>query len=237
MESVLYGILNDIKAIDEKIKDLNKKKQIAPSKLLNERKRLAEIENKYKTKTLEFDIEDKKQKHLKGIVTDEKAKLEKAEQKLSLVKNTKEYQAALKEVSQLKKTLVSLEEQLRSKDSDVEKLTKDTESLKTELDSISKSYEQIMVHVKDELISIESELNDLIDSKLRYTKDLPDNIKGLYQRLYDNKNGMAITIVKESRCSVCNLSLPRQLCNEIMKGDKVHHCPSCQRLIICVNKD
>ena len=94
-----------------------------------------------------------------------------------------------------------------------------------------------MVQVKDELNSIESELSDLVDTKQKFIKNIPENLKVLYEKLYKNKNGIAISMVKDNQCSVCNLSLPRQLCNEIMKGDKVHHCPSCQRLIICVNKD
>jgi len=237
MEPVLYNILHDIKKIDEKIRDLNKKKQGSPNKLLDQRKKLAETEHKFKAKSTEFGVEDKKNKHLHGIVTDEKDKLTKAEQKLSMVKNTKEYQAALKEVSQLKKTVVNLDEQLNASNVEIEKRTQELSAIKTELETSSKEYENSMVHVKDELNYIERELNDLVDSKQRFITDLPETIRTLYTKLYTNKNGIAVSIIKDSQCSVCNLSLPRQLCNEIMKGDKVHHCPSCQRLIICVNKD
>jgi len=235
--SSLYNILNEIKEIDEKIRDLNKKKQIAPARLLIERKRLAEAENRFKTKSIEFEVEDKKYKHLTGIITEEKDKLTKAEQKMAMVKNSKEYQAALKEINQLKKTVTNLDEQLHSRDGEVEKLTKDVQSIKAESEAASKSYETCMVQVKDELNAIENELNDLADIKQRSVKNLPENLKTLYDKIYNNKNGIAISILKENQCSVCNLSLPRQMCNEILRGDKVHHCPSCQRLIICVNKD
>ncbi len=237
MESSLYNVLNDIKEIDEKIRGLNKKKQTSPAILSNQRKKLAETENRFNVKSTEFGVEDKKYKHIKSVVADEKEKLLHAEQKLSMVKNTKEYQAALKEVSQLKKTVTNLEEQLHSKDIEIEKMTQEVFSIKTELESTSKEYEVIMVQVKDELNSIESELSDLVDTKQKFIKNIPENLKVLYEKLYKNKNGIAISMVKDNQCSVCNLSLPRQLCNEIMKGDKVHHCPSCQRLIICVNKD
>jgi len=237
MEQVLYNILSDIKKIDEKIRNLNKKKINAPTRLLEQRKKLVELDNKSKTKNVEFEVEDKKYKHLKGIVTDEKDKLTKAEQKLSMVKNSKEYQAALKEVSQLKKTITNLDEQLHSRDTEIEKLTQEVNAVKAEFEANSKEYEGNMVQVKDELNYIERELTDLIDSKQRFIKELPEPLRNLYTKLYNNKNGIAVSIMKDSQCSVCNLSLPRQLCNEIMKGDKVHHCPSCQRLIICVNKD
>jgi predicted nucleic acid-binding Zn-ribbon protein len=237
MEQVLYNILGDIKKIDEKIRDLNKKKQNAPSKLLDQRKKLAEVESKSKAKNTEFDVEDKKYKHLKGVITEEKDKLTRAEQKLTMVKNSKEYQAALKEVSQLKKTVTNLDEQLHSRDAEIEKLTLEVSTIKTELETNSKDYESSMVQVKDELNYIERELTDLIESKQRFIKDLPETLRNLYIKLYNNKNGIAVSTMKDSRCTVCNLSLPRQLCNEIMRGDKVHHCPSCQRLIICVNKD
>ena len=237
MESGLYNVLNEIKEIDERIRELNKKKQASPTKLLNQRKKLAETENRFKMRSTEFGVEDKKYQHIKGVITEEKDKLTKAEQKLSMVKNTKEYQAALKELGQLKKTITNLDEQLHSRDAEIEKLTLEVATLKTELETASKEYESSMVQVKDELNAVESELNDLIDSKQKYINDLPDNLKTLYNKLYNNKNGIAISLIKDNQCSVCNLSLPRQLCNEIMRGDKVHHCPSCQRLIICVNKD
>jgi predicted nucleic acid-binding Zn-ribbon protein len=95
----------------------------------------------------------------------------------------------------------------------------------------------VLVDIKDDINFIERELIDAKDHKNKILKDLPEEIKYRYIKVYENKGGIGVSMVLDSKCSVCNLSLPRQLCNDILKGDKIHHCPSCQRVIIYINKE
>ena len=94
----------------------------------------------------------------------------------------------------------------------------------------------MLIRVKDEINSIERDLSDAKEKKNKSLSVLPEDIKKRYIKIYENKDGIGISIVHENRCSVCNMALPRQLCYDILKGDRVFHCPSCQRVIIYINK-
>lgn len=235
MSASLYSILNDIRAIDDKIKELNKKKSGKPALLIGSRKKLSDLENKSKTKGLELESETKKQKHLEDIIVGEKDKLQKAEEKMNLVKNSKEYQAAQKEVSQFKKTVSNLDEQRAAKQTVIDALQKEFEIVDAELKNLTREYEAVMVNVKDDLINLDTEIMDLTESRNKIVETLPQDIKTIYRKAYTNKGGVGVAVVNETRCGACNMSLPMQLCNDILKGDKVYHCPSCQRLIIYIN--
>lgn len=237
MTTNIYDILYNLKQIDEQIKELTQRKLKKPSLLLNTRQKLTESEAKLKVKSEQLETENKKKNQLTDILTDEKEKLKKSEAKLSVVTNSKEYQAALKEVNQLKKAISNLQEQELVRLQSLEVLEKEFEEVETVFKKISKEHETVLVEIKDDINLIERELQDIKEQKNKALKELPEDIKIRYIKVYENKNGVGIATVHENRCSVCNLSLPRQLCNEILKGDKTHHCPSCQRLIIYINKE
>jgi uncharacterized protein len=233
----IYGILYDLKQIDEQIRDLTQRKLKKPGLLLETRKKLTEAEAKLKIKSDQLETENKKKNQLTDILNDEKEKLQKSEIKLNSVKNSKEYQAALKEVNQAKKTITNLQEQELGRLEILGVIEKEFETVESEFKKVSKEHETVLVEIKDDINIIERELTDIRDQKSKILKNLPEEIKSRYTKVYDNKGGIGIAIVNNSRCSVCNLSLPRQLCNEILKGDKIHHCPSCQRVIIYINKE
>ncbi|MFH1224030.1 MAG: C4-type zinc ribbon domain-containing protein [Pseudomonadota bacterium] len=237
MGASLYVILNDIRQMDDKIKVLNKKKSEKPALLSESRKKLSELETKNKSKAIQLDTELKKYKHIEGVVVTERDKLEKAEMKLNAVKNSKEYQAALKELNQFKKTVSNLDEQKAAAQVVVDTVQKEFNTLDEELKKAAKEFETVMVSVKDEIVGLDSQLSDITESREKMVEQMPVEIKVIYRKAYTNKGGVGVAVMNENRCGACNMSLPMQLCNEILKGDKVHHCPSCQRLIIYISKE
>jgi len=233
----IYDVLYDLKRIDEQIRELTQRKLKKPGLLLATRQKLTESELKLKAKSEQLETENKKKLQFSDIIRDETEKLQKAEVKLNAVKNSKEYQAALKEAAQIKKTIASLVEQEKVKIDAVSAIEKEFDAIESEFKKISKEHESVLVEIKDDINLIERELSDAKEHKGKILKALPDDLKGRYIKVYENKGGIGISMVSENRCSVCNLSLPRQLCNDILKGDRVHHCPSCQRVIIYINKE
>jgi len=52
-----------------------------------------------------------------------------------------------------------------------------------------------------------------------------------YNFLKDRKGGKAISAVIKGVCQSCNMGIPPQRFNELIKGEKVLTCPNCDRLI------
>ncbi|MCX6111742.1 MAG: C4-type zinc ribbon domain-containing protein [Proteobacteria bacterium] len=237
MNISIYDVLYDLKVIDEQIRELTKRKLKKPNLLFETRQKLTEVEAKLKIKSEQLETENKKKKQLTDIIADETEKLQKAEIKLNSVKNSKEYQAALKEVSQIKKTVTNLQEQEKARLEALSSIEKEFEQIESEFKNMSRGHESVLVGIKDDINIIDRELNDAKEHKAKILRDIPEELKARYVKVYENKGGIGISMVRDNKCSVCNLSLPRQLCNDILKGEKIHHCPSCQRVIIYINKE
>ena len=236
MQIAIYDLLNELKTIDDHIKQLTVKKISKPRLLMETRQKLTVVENKLKSKTEQLEQENKRKKQLSDIISQEKEKLVKSEQKLVAVKNNKEYQAVQKEITQFKKTIKNLEEQEKARIEALANIEKEFQDVEADFNSVNKEHESVLIRVKDEINSIERDLSDAKEKKNKSLSVLPEDIKKRYIKIYENKDGIGISVVHENRCSVCNMALPRQLCNDILKGDRVFHCPSCQRVIIYINK-
>ena len=59
---------------------------------------------------------------------------------------------------------------------------------------------------------------------------VPKQICRLYERIH-KRLGRAVVEVLEGHCSGCNLDVPPQMYNEIQRGDKIHQCPYCFRIL------
>ncbi len=237
MQTPIYDLLNELKTIDDHIKQLTVKKISKPRLLMETRQKLTVVENKLKSKTEQLELENRRKKQLSDIVSQEKEKLAKSEQKLASVKNNKEYQAVQKEITQFKKNIKNLEEQEKNRIEALAIIEKEFQEIESEFNSVNKEHESVLIKVKDEINSIERDLNDAKEKRNKSLSSLPEELKKRYTKIYENKDGIGISVIQENRCSVCNIALPRQLCNDILKGDRVFHCPSCQRVIIYIKNN
>jgi predicted nucleic acid-binding Zn-ribbon protein len=237
LQTPIYDLLNELKTIDDHIKQLTVKKISKPRLLMETRQKLTVVENKLKSKTEQLELENRRKKQLSDIVSQEKEKLAKSEQKLASVKNNKEYQAVQKEITQFKKNIKNLEEQEKNRIEALAIIEKEFQEIESEFNSVNKEHESVLIKVKDEINSIERDLNDAKEKKNKSLSSLPEELKKRYTKIYENKDGIGISVIQENRCSVCNIALPRQLCNDILKGDRVFHCPSCQRVIIYIKNN
>ncbi|MBN1115083.1 MAG: hypothetical protein JXA66_07055 [Oligoflexia bacterium] len=231
----MFDILNSLRIIDEKIRELKRKKKNTPENLVSLKKSLMEKERKFNEKKNNVEDHKSKEDKIKDSITDQKDKLKKAETKLTEVKNAKQYQAGLKEVSQLKKSVSDMEKQELGLMTQGEELTKAFSDTENEYREFCKTYEAGLIKVKDSYNLIERDLVDLADERESILNLLTDDVKQKYLKVHKNNSGHAISLLSNGRCGACNMMLPPQLCNQVLKADSVHICPSCQRIVIHIS--
>lgn len=73
----------------------------------------------------------------------------------------------------------------------------------------------------DELYKKRSEIAETIDKCIIRS----------YNRISQNRNGLAIVKVINNSCEACNISLPPQFIIEIKRATQIHTCPNCCRLL------
>lgn len=234
MSNTFYEVLYKVKKLDDQIKILESKKSKNPSFILD----LREILKQKKTDLIEKEtllkLESDKLKTIDGVLFDSAEKLKNSEEKVAKVSNSKEYQAVNKELDAVKKSLKNFEAQKEKQLAIIKGISDSVNNLKTSVEKISVDYEASLINFKDENNLIERDLKDLVNDKNDLLKQFPETMLDSYKKVYSRKRNSVVALVKEARCTGCNMVLPPQLCNEIMKGKELMFCPSCQRLIIYI---
>jgi uncharacterized protein len=161
-------------------------------------------------------------------------RIQKRDIQLRAVKTNKDYQAILKEISDIKALISGLEdltlaclEQIDVADaelreaqdefaSELEKIREKQSVLQTEADAHNGR--------RRELAGERDRLFNLIDNEL----------KKLYQTSQSMAGKPAITEVRSSVCLGCNMNIPPQMYNELHRGNTLRNCPHCHRLIYVI---
>jgi predicted nucleic acid-binding Zn-ribbon protein len=57
---------------------------------------------------------------------------------------------------------------------------------------------------------------------------------GTYDTLMKGRKGLAVVEARDYLCTACHVRLRPQVFNEIRRGDTIHQCGSCQRILYFV---
>jgi len=161
----------------------------------------------------------------------ETSRLGKSQQKLTAVKTNREYQALLKEIDEIKKAnktredeIVTAMEEVETLEAEIKLKEEEVERTRTEVGAEQKRLQQIEAELNGEIASLNRD-REAVAGRVR--KDL----LARYHFLRDKRGGIAITAVVNAVCSGCHMNIPPQLFNELLRNEKIHYCPTCQRLI------
>jgi len=237
MFNTFYEILYKVKKIDDEIKNLETKKNKNPSYILDLKEILKQKTSDLVQKETLLKLEQDKLNNFNIIIEDNNTKLKNSEAKLSKITNAKEYHAVNKELDTYKKNIKNFENQKEKQIVNITNINEQIISLKDLVEKKQIEYESSLINFKDNNNLIDRDLNDLKNDKEDLLKALPQDLLDNYKKVVIKKKNSAISVVDNAKCNACNMNLPPQLCNEILKGENIKFCPSCQRLIICVNKD
>lgn len=220
-----------LQEIDLSIRELNEKKTAAPLRvtLLTEKKNSI----KQELDALNNDVQEAQRRKIdtEDELIIETEHLNKSQQKLMSIKTNREYQALQKEIEDLKVANKVREEEILKLVETIENIQQTiaqkkllAEQIENELNAEQKILDNILAELDDQIQKLEADRN----------KCLPNIRKDLlarYNLLKDKRNGMVIATVERPTCTGCNINLPPQLFNELLKGNKLHTCPSCQRIL------
>lgn len=222
--------LESLQEVDLKIEGLKKQKAALPSTT----KALEDVQAKAKQlleqkKSLIADLEKTRVQN-QSAVNLNNDRLVRSNQKLETVSNTQEYQAASKEIDQLKKLNSTLEDQIKRIQADIE--TQNTEL--TKLNSLFDESSKDLLAQKEKNYGVtgdlDSELKNLDNERTPFLSKIEKRILAQYDRVRAAKLGVGVAPAVGGRCGGCNMVIAPQLYNELHKDNAIHQCPSCHRI-------
>jgi len=173
----------------------------------------------------------KKRRNLETQAQDIKGQISKYKRQLNEVKTNKEYSFLLKEIEEAQKKMDQLEEEIISDmllADDIEKEIKEaTRKAEITNEKYSKEKETLQQRSKEE----EGKKTKLLKNKERLLPKIPPIQVSLYLKIYNNKNGIALSPVRDEFCSMCHMRIRPQMLNELKSENELILCENCGRIL------
>ena len=151
--------------------------------------------------------------------------------KMMQVQTGREQTALLKEIEDAKKSAKENEEKILVIMESIETLTAQIDEEK----NLLKGEKELVTEETDKVRSSIETINKDKKSKEVVRKDQASEIKGSLLRKYDTlrsrRSGLAVVNVVDGVCQGCFMAIPPQKFNQLLKGDEILECPSCQRML------
>jgi predicted nucleic acid-binding Zn-ribbon protein len=151
--------------------------------------------------------------------------------KLDGVQNTQEFQAANKEIEQLKKLNGSLDEQTKKSIADIELARIDIVALEEQFNKLNVERESEAAKISGQVGKHQADISSLLAERKSFSSKVERATLALYDRVRAARGGLGIVPSVGGRCKGCNMMLPPQLYNEVQRCTTLYCCPSCHRLL------
>jgi predicted nucleic acid-binding Zn-ribbon protein len=203
--------------LPHKLKKIEEKLRAFQESITEEENRLTELKKKYRT------YESDAEMNL--------SRIKKSKEKLASVKTNKEYQSSLKEIEDLDTINSKIED-------DMIECLETMDGIESEIDIKQKEYSQLSNSIKAEKSLLQQESDHARESiehldadQSTLTKTIDPQLLKKYNMVKGLVGNIAITAVKNAICQGCNVNIPPQQYNELLRFDTLMFCPHCQRII------
>ena len=170
-------------------------------------------------------------RELEAELSDETSRIKERQFKMMQVQTNREYQSLLKEIEDGKKNMKENEQAIVSIMETSEansKIMAEQEDLTSEE---QEALEEESAKAKKQSAKIERKKNKFVKKRKAMAKDIDTSVLRRYDMLRTRRNGKAVVGVINGVCQGCFMSIPPQHFNNILKGDMMLDCPTCQRIL------
>lgn len=217
--------------IDLQIKKLDDELASGYAEIDKRQAAIVEKKEKIAKHTVTIENAEKRRQELETEIEAELAHVKDRQSKLMNVQTNREYQSLLKEIEESKKGNKRREEEIVLLMEQVESLQKKV----TEQSNVCTAEETLLAEVEGKIAGLSQETEEkkqkLEKTREQQVKKIPDNLRRRYDQLLSKRNGLAITGVTNGVCQGCFMNIPPQQFNEVLKGEQLLSCPTCQRMM------
>ncbi|MGK5082783.1 C4-type zinc ribbon domain-containing protein [Bdellovibrionota bacterium FG-1] len=223
--------LEHVQEIDLQIDQLKKNKGTLPASLKALDDQLGKLNATVTLKKVAIGEIEKTQRQTAAALELTRDRLSRSTTRLESVQNSQEYQAANKEIDQLRKQQESLDEQSKKSLKDMETIHKDLADIEVNMGKVQAERDAQASVLTGQTGKMESEIQGLLQDRAKFQPKIDPRTLSQYDRVRVARNGIGIVPAIAGRCKGCNMMVPAQQFNEIQRGNALHSCPSCHRLL------
>lgn len=152
------------------------------------------------------------------------------EKRLFALKTQKEYQATLKEIAKIKQENKQHETRVSALLETTEKEIQEITQLKLNLADKEGEFRKSESELNQSKKTLEEEQGMLKEKRPKVLESLHPDILKKYD-VVKKRFSNPLAAVMRGVCQGCNMNIPPQVYNEMLKQSDLRHCPNCHRLI------
>ncbi|HEX5064177.1 MAG TPA: C4-type zinc ribbon domain-containing protein [Kofleriaceae bacterium] len=229
MRDQLKNLLT-LQTCDIKVRELDTAAKQLPAKLDPLRRDLAKLQGMLDGERAKLAETEAWRKSQQELIDREREALKSAQTKLQASKNSKEFNAASREVENKRKSI-------QDRESELKKVAEASNASNQQLSARDADVQKL----RDELASSEAAMADQVKSleeQLGEARTARDAARAAVEKnwvkTYDTlvgKRGYAVAPVIKGVCQGCHMALPPQLNNILARMESIETCPRCGRLV------
>jgi predicted nucleic acid-binding Zn-ribbon protein len=154
-----------------------------------------------------------------------------AKTKLVAVSRTKEYQAATKELDNLRKKYQEDETELQRLEAAIQETRAAVTAEEAKFAEIQSEVEREETTSAERLAELDRIIRGVAERKGEIGLNLPKNIVASYERILEKRDGVAVVPAVMGSCAGCKMRVPPQTWVKIQLGKELFQCGNCQRFL------
>lgn len=221
----------DLQAIDLDVQRIDEKMADGHGELLTMKKAIEQGYEAIADYKEQFAMGEKRRRELEATIADESERIKDRQTKLMSIQTNREYQSILKEIEDTKLANQQREEELTL-------LMEQSELIEKKIEEFSKRCAEQELQLENDSKRVAQEVAKLEADKQKITKVRETQAKlvdpkylNRYEKLRVKRNGLAVTGVTQGVCRGCNMNIPPQMFNQLLREQELLSCPTCNRMM------
>ncbi len=165
------------------------------------------------------------------VFQDEGKKAMDKRMRMNRIKNVKELQALQREIDLMRQANGDLEEELIKIMQEMDGVKVQVQAKEAEMAALHEEWQRQQQALGIQLTGIDRAVTEAASRRQNIAAQITGDLISRYELIFNRRGGTAVVEVSGGICQGCYMNIPPQLSNEIIRSDKVHLCPSCQRIL------
>ncbi len=222
--------LQKLQTVDLIIRELTEGLRRYPDEINNLKKDLLEKEESISLKETNLSELKTQRDNLESSLSSNQESIKKSEERLFSIKTHREYEALQKEITDTRKENLEIEDRTISVMAEIEETETALGEEKENYATLKEQYAQQIAEKEKKIEELEISRKPAEKEKSEILSTVDPKILPLYERIF-KKNGMALALAENEKCTSCNINIPPQLYNEILKQAELVQCPNCKKIL------
>jgi predicted nucleic acid-binding Zn-ribbon protein len=225
-------MLLKLQNIDYDLGELDRSKDYLPEMINNLERETKETRNALQTSEQELKEQDLLHNKLDIDLTTFNQELAKFQKQMLAIKTNKEYDALTNEIANRKVRISETEEKILKILTHMDDLKEKITQYKKKLEDIEKNNTAQLVHLREELNSIEDKIKIKEGDRKNITVRIDKRLLATYERVKKGRGNQVVVPIRKRACGACYKSIPPQMIQEIRNGEIIYTCDNCGRILI-----